>query len=141
LSKQGATSTWEQWDMAGSLSHGWGAGPILILAESILGVTRSSAEPHRIRIFPNRTDLTWARGRVAVPNGVVEVSWRWDGQWRLEVQIPDGYSAALGLPESEAAGMNVNGKTAASIVRTDADLCPRRVVEFPAGSWRVDTTP
>ena len=140
FARQGATSTWEQWDMTGSLSHGWGAGPILILAESILGVTRSTTDPRLIRILPHRGNLTWARGRVAVPNGEVGVFWRWDGQWHLEVQVPEPYHAVLGLPESEAAALHVNGK-AGNVLPTDADLPARRAVELAPGAWQVDTVP
>ncbi|MBQ7206850.1 MAG: alpha-L-rhamnosidase [Lentisphaeria bacterium] len=54
-----------------SLSHGWSCGPAPFLSERVLGV--SFPEPGKVIVRPDLGDLTWVRGSVPAPGGVVTV--------------------------------------------------------------------
>ena len=105
----GGTTVWEHWTSGGSLSHAWSSGPIAILGKYILGVFPSANDHQVWNVFPERCDLTWAHGRVPAPDGVMDVRWTWNGRWKLNVSVPTGMSVNLGLKESEAAGLILNG--------------------------------
>jgi hypothetical protein len=99
FSRQGGTTVWETWDRdRGSLSHGWGCAPAIVLQKFILGVRLSEEQDIDLEILPQRGALTWARGRVNTPHGVVQVAWQYDRHWRLEVDVPEGCRARVGLP-------------------------------------------
>jgi hypothetical protein len=99
FSRQGATTVWETWNReSGSNSHGWGCAPAFLLAKYILGVAPSDDPSCDYVIFPQRGDLTWARGRVATPKGAIDVSWEFNGLWHMEVNLPPSCVARVGLP-------------------------------------------
>lgn len=54
-----------------SLSHGWSCGPAPFLSERVLGV--SFPEPGKVIIRPDLGDLTWARGSIPAPGGLITV--------------------------------------------------------------------
>lgn len=99
FSRQGGTTVWETWDRdRGSLSHGWGCAPGIVLQKFILGVSLSDETDVDLEILPQRGNLKWAEGRVNTPYGIVQVAWKYNNQWLLEVDLPDGCCARVGLP-------------------------------------------
>ena len=135
----GASTTWELWDRQGSLSHGWGAGPVTVMSRYILGVDQGDDALKQLEILPQRIDLTKAGGRVPMRDGTVDVAWQFntDTGWTLEVTIPEGYSAMVGLPAEDVTTLRRNGKAVASPVP-----CSRGAVNFlavlcPTGTWRI----
>ena len=77
-----------------SLCHGWAAGPTAWLSEHILGVSPVAPGFAQVAIQPNLGDLTWARGTVPTPHGIIEVSHerRVDGTVTSEITLPNGVS-------------------------------------------------
>lgn len=113
----GATSCWEMWDRHTSLCHGWSAAPAMILPAYVLGV-----KPLRpgFRVFearPRAGGLTWAKGRVPAPGGVIGVSWRREETgWRGEIVVPSGLEGRFvwdARSNGKAKSVLLNGRRAA----------------------------
>lgn len=96
-----------------SLCHAWGAGPVAELSAYVLGV-RPLAPGYKTWAFePMTLGLSWARGRVPVPGGAVEVAWNaTEGRvTRVEIEAPEGTKGEvrLGAGEWRVDGAAVNG--------------------------------
>jgi hypothetical protein len=79
-----------------SLCHGWAAGPTAWLSEHVLGVSSASPGFASVTIQPNLGDLSWARGTVPTPHGIIEVSHErnGDGTIQTRVTLPPGVTRA-----------------------------------------------
>jgi alpha-L-rhamnosidase len=77
---RGGTFTWEVWqpsDAKGdSMSHGWGSDALVVIQQSLLGVTPIEPGFETFRISPPGAGLAWAEGTVPTPRGTIEVRWR-----------------------------------------------------------------
>jgi alpha-L-rhamnosidase len=98
----GGTFTWESWeaDQTGdSLSHGWGAAPLIDVQQTLLGVTVTAPGAARIRVRPPASGLTSASGTVPTQRGDVTVSWHnEDGRLSLTADVPVNVRAEIDLP-------------------------------------------
>jgi alpha-L-rhamnosidase len=98
----GGTFTWESWeaDQTGdSLSHGWGASPVIDVQQTLLGVEVTAPGAARIRIRPPASGLTSASGTVPTQRGDVKVSWRREnGHLTLTADVPVNVTAEIDLP-------------------------------------------
>ncbi|HEV7298479.1 MAG TPA: family 78 glycoside hydrolase catalytic domain [Tepidisphaeraceae bacterium] len=104
----GATSLWERWDVAShadpnglnldvtSASHGWGAAPLAIFSELILGIRPLRPGFERVRITPTLGTLRGASGRVPTPRGPIIIHlWR-DGERVIcNLLVPTGCIAVM----------------------------------------------
>jgi alpha-L-rhamnosidase len=78
-------------DLNTSYCHGWGAGPVVLLAKNILGVQPVAPGWKKVRIVPQSGGLQWAEGTIPVPQGEISVSWKIvDGKLALSYQVPEG---------------------------------------------------
>ena len=103
LLERGATFTWEAWDLVEgtdySQSHAWSASVVKEILEHLLGVRFTSPGGAGLLIEPPACRLEYARGRVPVGNGGVDVSWhRQGGPLQLDCTIPPGVTAIVRLP-------------------------------------------
>ena len=101
-------TTWEDLK-GGSKAHCYGMVPAYFLSTYVLGVRRDlPVSEKRLVIDPRLGDLTFAEGRVCTEFGVVDVSWKRDGDaLNFTFTVPAGVTADLRL-----AGAGVlNGKT------------------------------
>lgn len=78
----------------GTLSHAWSGGPTYHMTRHILGVDMGFPEfnhPDTLVFRPNTVDLSWAKGRVPHPRGIIDVSWKISGD-RLffNCEVPEG---------------------------------------------------
>ena len=100
----GATTFWEMFHedrrrMTRSHCHGWSAAPTCFLTKQILGVQPLEPGYAVIRIAPQTADLTWARGRVPTPHGVVACRWhREPRRFTFEATLPEKVAARIELP-------------------------------------------
>jgi hypothetical protein len=96
-----ATTTWELVDRrvpgidhivaAGrSHCHGWSAGPAYLLPAKILGVTPISPGFAEFDFQPQLGGLSFARGIIPTPHGMIEVNLR---PGRAEITVPSGTTA------------------------------------------------
>lgn len=113
---EGATSFWESYDLRWpkndfhlslqadgtsgffvSLAHGWSSGPLSWMAENILGVRPTTPGYGSVEIQPALLGLTFARGTIPTPHGVISVDL--DAQKGVTIDLPEGVnSATLYLP-------------------------------------------
>jgi Alpha-L-rhamnosidase N-terminal domain./Bacterial alpha-L-rhamnosidase. len=144
---QGATTLWETWEEpSGNLSrlHSSflyvGAWPI----NGVLGISPVSDSPGfaRVRIVPgpiDAPDLTWARGHYESVRGRIGVAWRISaGEFSLEVEIPPGVEAEIGLPSPTAHGITESDRPleqapAVTLLRSEA---ARTFVTVSSGAYR-----
>lgn len=98
---QGDDTSWENFDIGGeqqggqgTASHAWSGHPTFFLSTQILGVKLGFTpgfDRDTIEISPQSETLTWAKGRVPHPAGLVYVDWRIEGQRLvMEVVVPEG---------------------------------------------------
>ena len=107
---RGATSFWEEWNGSKSHSHGWGAGPIALLARYIAGIQPTSPGFATCDILPDPADLKHACVSVPTPRGMIEVAWQREATGLvMEVSVPDGVAVRAGLPSSTRQ-IDLNGK-------------------------------
>lgn len=70
--------------------HAWGALALYELPAVILGVKPASPGFETIEVKPNPGYLTWAKGEVITPKGIVRVSWEIkDGKMDLNYELPN----------------------------------------------------
>jgi len=106
---------WEHFGQKGSLAHAWSTAPNFYLATRTLGVRLGFPEnpnPNEIVIAPEAETITWARGKVPHPLGVVSVDWKIDGnKFLLNYDAPRGARVRV-APQGKLAHLEVwvNGK-------------------------------
>jgi hypothetical protein len=87
-------TTWcENPDSPRSECHGWSSAPTYEFSTMVLGVypTDNGYRSVRIRPVVDCFDLTWAKGTVPTPHGVISVAWEIkDGVFDLDVTLPEG---------------------------------------------------
>ncbi len=133
----GVTATTE---CMGLSTNGWGddSHPDTAIADHfspyILGVQPLAPGYRRFQVRPLPVqEVTWARGRVPTPHGVIEAGWELSGtSFRLTLTVPQGILADVLLPE--VGNCLINGKKGAL-----CDLKPGRyeieLSHLPAGAW------
>ncbi len=109
FSRAGGTTVFETWSELGSLSHGWGCAPALICGRYFLGAAPARERGFDYTITPQRGSLTWAQGRIPTPQGILEISWKFSGKWRLEILLPGTLRARAGLPLADGEHLLLNG--------------------------------
>jgi hypothetical protein len=74
-----------------SYCHGWGAGPVVLFPEYILGVEPVEPGWEKIRIAPRPCGLSWAEGTIPIPQGEIKVSWKLiNGKPKVSYNVPPG---------------------------------------------------
>jgi alpha-L-rhamnosidase len=101
----GGTFTWESWEApetGDSLSHGWGAAPVIDILQTLLGVTVTAPGAAQVRIRPPAAGLATASGRAPTQRGDVGVTWRRAGSHlTLTVDVPVNVRAEVQLPAGQ----------------------------------------
>ena len=89
-------TTWcENPDSPRSECHGWSSAPIYEFSSMVLGVYPTADGYGSVRVKPHvhSFDLTWAKGTVPTPYGIISVAWeKKDGELVLDVALPQGCS-------------------------------------------------
>lgn len=99
---QGDDTSWENFDIAGderggqgTASHAWSGHPTFFLSTEALGVKLGFSpgfDRNFIEISPQSETLTWARGSVPHPAGLVHVDWRIEGKRLvMKIVVPKGF--------------------------------------------------
>lgn len=74
-----------------SLCHGWSSGPAWFFIKRVLGVRPLAPGFDRVEIAPELGDLTYVKGSVPTPKGVIRVSVRkTEGGVETEIDAPEG---------------------------------------------------
>jgi alpha-L-rhamnosidase len=103
---RGGTFTWESWEApetGESMSHSWGATPLVDILHTLLGVTVTAPGGAQLLVRPPASGLTSASGTVPTQRGDVDVSWRRTGsQFTLTVDVPVNVRAEIHIPADHA---------------------------------------
>ncbi|KAL2802461.1 Six-hairpin glycosidase [Aspergillus granulosus] len=83
-----------------SLCHAWAAGPTADLSRYVLGIAPVRPGFREWKVEPQTLDLDWAEGRYPVPQGAIEVKWKFDGHGLLSMAVtsPHGTTGTVYLP-------------------------------------------
>lgn len=137
---QGATITWEAWDLAYKKNldwnHAWGAAPANLLPRYVLGVEPLTPGWKRICVHPRPSGLSYARGTVPSPNGPVLVDWKRGEAFRFELTVPEGCVAEVRVPAASPTGaVRIDGEPVAAHLDDDhwvleQDVTGTHVIEF-----------
>jgi hypothetical protein len=89
-------SFYEMWTR-GDLSHSWNATPMFQMSGRILGVTPTKPGFREFAINPQTVGLTWAKGKIPTPHGLIEVSWKTVGNHiEIDFFVPRNTKAIVG---------------------------------------------
>ena len=74
-----------------SLCHGWASGPAPFLTKYVLGIRPFAPGMKTVRFAPELGDLSWAKGTVPTPHGVITVELEKDKSGRTigKIEKPD----------------------------------------------------
>jgi len=135
----GSTMTLEAWDVRFknnlTWNHAWGSAPANIISRFVLGVRPLEPGYRKILVAPQPGTLQWATGKVPTPLGPVLVNVQNGDSFRLEVTIPAGATARLGLPRRDGAQVILDGKIVPAVAEgnflmVDGVTAGRHVVEI-----------
>ncbi len=116
---RGATSFWEtkkgaaDFNLAGSLCHGWSAIPIYFYYAYVLGIRPVEPGFKSFRVEPVKNVFHQASGTVPTPYGDIRIVWKWEsGGWKREVTHPEGIQFVQGITSAGlmAKEQEMNGK-------------------------------
>jgi len=93
-------TAWEDFNeygnAGGTMSHAWSGAPTYYLTTQVLGVNLgfpSDVNYDSLIIAPQAENITWAKGTVSLPKGIMKVEWKVEGNLLFfTVQVPDGVS-------------------------------------------------
>lgn len=84
----GLKEVWAGFDC--DYSHAWGASPTLQMPSKVLGVQVLEPGFRKIRVRPQLGDLTYARGKIPTPQGILQVeARRIDDKISVEIEKTD----------------------------------------------------
>jgi alpha-L-rhamnosidase len=111
---RGFTTTEEIWNGKpgkDSLCHAWSAHPIVHFSDILLGIWQEAPGWKKVRFSPIFTKLRSVQGKVAVPQGTIDVGWSRDrNQVKVSLSLPKGITASIDLPSVERRSIKEKGK-------------------------------
>ncbi len=130
----GATTIWERWDSMlpdGTINPGqmtsfnhYALGAVVDwMHRTVGGLAPLEPGYSRVLVAPQPGGgLTWARAALATRHGRVAVAWALDGTdgLRLEVELPDGVTALVRLPDGQETELGAGRHTLGSAVSASA---------------------
>lgn len=104
--REGPGTLWEVTGIdASSRCHGFTSHAGVHLVRDVLGmdipmqITETPGAKKTLRVSPHLCGLRWARGTQEVAEGIISVSWQYDGDsFALTVILPEAYECLLTLP-------------------------------------------
>jgi alpha-L-rhamnosidase len=112
--EQGATTTWEEWNGAGSRNHPMFGGGITWFYRKLAGMIADPEKPgYRHIIFRPQPagDLTSVSYSNLTPFGNAGISWKKEkGKFLMEINIPVGCTATVCIPSLNADAILESGK-------------------------------
>ncbi len=89
--------------------HGWSCAPMYEMSAMILGITPAENGFKKVRIKPCEMGLTHANGRVPIPNGYIDVSWKREGErFTLDINASTAVAMDIILPSGKALTVETN---------------------------------
>ena len=111
---RGLTTTEEVWNAKPgkeSLCHAWSAHPIIHLSNILLGIWQEAPGWKKVKFSPSLLNLRSVHGKVAVPQGIIEVDWERRGKnIAVSLSLPKGVTGTVDLPGIEGKEIRGVGK-------------------------------
>jgi hypothetical protein len=108
------TTTEEVWNATAgkeSLCHAWSAHPIIHLSNILLGVWQEAPGWKKVRFSPTFTHVRSLFGKVAVPQGIIEVHWEKKGKkTEVSLSLPNGINGTVDIPGIEVKKVQGKGR-------------------------------
>jgi hypothetical protein len=101
IERVGTTMTLESWDTKQNRrdwNHAWGAAPANLLPRKLMGVAPLEPGFARVLVRPRPGGLSWAESRTPTRRGSVSVRFDNAREFRLNLGLPNGVTARVGLP-------------------------------------------
>ena len=122
--ESGTTITWEAWGMKykpnQDWNHAWGAAPANLLPRFVLGTQPTSPGWRTAKISPQIGSLTHAKGKIPTGKGPIEVDWTLNDSYKLSLNLPDGMTAKVDLPNPpNSTGVFSNGQPVPATLTND----------------------
>ena len=97
-----------------SLAHGWSSGVTPWLTEQVLGISSTGPAFSTVQIRPDLIDLSYPKGAVPTPRGLLSVSINKYGDHGLTVAVdlPPDTTASVLMPSGTGERITLNGKVA-----------------------------
>lgn len=117
---KGDSTLWEvigggpDFQLAGSLCHGWSSAPLWLQQAYILGIQPLEPGFTSFRVQPHLCGLPHASGVIPTPSGEIHVSWEcYEKTFRMELKVPKGLTPSLFRPPGfrGSCAFRVNGKS------------------------------
>ncbi len=99
--EKGTSTWWETPEDTRSDCHAWSSTPTFTFMRLILGVRVKEPGFKRVEIRPFSAELKWAKGTVPTPHGDIQVSWKREDTFSIDVTIPEGIEADVILPNGK----------------------------------------
>ena len=139
------TSTlWEGWEIGGfgggSTNHGWSGGGLVVIAHDICGLYPLEPAWKTFAVAPEPSVLGATSITVPTVAGKVKSAFSVaDGEFRLEVSVPENTTAIVYLPKSARGGISVNGSEDLAKFKTPAkfESAAKRSFALPEGDWKI----
>ena len=105
------STLWEFWDSwQGTMNHAWSGGPLVIMSKHFAGITPLEAGYEKVEINPQYALYDNINCTVPSVKGLVTLNYeKVDGEYVINLTIPQGMKAVLYVPDG--AVVNINSKT------------------------------
>ncbi|MBE6802536.1 MAG: glycoside hydrolase [Ruminococcaceae bacterium] len=105
------STLWEFWDSwQGTMNHAWSGGPLVIMSKHFAGITPLEAGYEKVEIDPQYALYDNINCTVPSVKGLVTLNYeKADGEYVINLTIPQGMKAVLYVPDG--AVVNINSKT------------------------------
>ena len=111
--EQGATTTWEKWDVEGSRNHPMFGGGLTWFYRKLAGMNSDPENPgYKHVIFRPQPveDISYANYSTVTPYGNAAISWKKEnGTFIMDIMVPAGSSATVYVPARQADDVSENG--------------------------------
>ena len=102
------STLWEFWDSwRGTKNHAWSGGPLVIMSKHFAGITPLAAGYEKVKIDPQYTLSDHLNCTVPGVKGLITLNYeKIDGDYIIDLTIPQGMKAVLNIPENAVVNIN-----------------------------------
>lgn len=89
---KGPGTLWENLSDGASVDHGFASHAAVLLIRDVLGIGIPDETEKTVTISPKLGDLSWARGSIKTPHGLISVSvWKENDEVKSIISVPEAY--------------------------------------------------
>lgn len=122
------TTLWEGWGIGekgyggGTYNHAWSGGPLTVLSQYIAGIAPTKPAFREFAVLPQMGELKRIQAVVPTLYGNIRLNLRNGSIFRMELDVPKGTTAAVGIPKRQGlSSIRINGDIAYQDSRSYTD--------------------